>query len=63
MKILVVGSGGREHAIIKALKKSPDAETIYALPGNGGIEQDASCVAIAATDIQAQVAFAFGAGN
>ena len=37
MKILVVGSGGREHAIIKALKRNPAAEVIYALPGNGGI--------------------------
>ena len=41
MKLLVVGGGGREHAIIKSLKKNPQAETIYALPGNGGIAADA----------------------
>ena len=58
MKILVVGSGGREHAIIKALKKSPDAETIYALPGNGGIAKDAVCVNIGAKDIDGIVKFA-----
>ena len=40
MKLLAVGSGGREHAPIKALKKNPKAETIYALPGNGGIARD-----------------------
>ena len=58
MKILVVGSGGREHAIIKALKKSPEAETIYALPGNGGIAKDAVCVNIGAKDIDGIVKFA-----
>ena len=44
MKIMVVGGGGREHAIIKKLKESPKAEKIYALPGNGGIAADAECV-------------------
>ena len=44
MNILVVGGGGREHAIIKSLKKNPAAEVIYALPGNGGIAADAICV-------------------
>ena len=58
MKILVVGSGGREHAIIKALKKSPEAETIYALPGNGGMTKDAVCVNIGAKDIDGIVKFA-----
>lgn len=58
MKIMVIGGGGREHAIIRKIKENPMAEQIFCLPGNGGIEQDASCVAIAATDIQAQVAFA-----
>ena len=58
MKIMVVGGGGREHAIIKALKKSPKAEKIYALPGNAGIASDAECVAIGAKDISAIVEFA-----
>ena len=58
MKILVVGGGGREHAIIKSLKKNPEAETIYALPGNGGIARDAACVPIKATDIDKVTAFA-----
>ena len=58
MKILVVGSGGREHAIIKALKKNPAAEVIYALPGNGGIAADAVCVPVGAKDIAGITAFA-----
>ena len=58
MKLMVVGGGGREHAIIKSLKKNPQAETIYALPGNGGIAADAICVNIGATDIDGIVAFA-----
>ena len=58
MKLLVVGSGGREHAIIKKLRESPAAEQIYALPGNGGIAADAICVPIAAKDIDAIVRFA-----
>ena len=58
MKIMVVGGGGREHAIIKALKKSPKAEKIYALPGNGGIAADAECVAIGAKEIDKIVEFA-----
>ncbi len=44
MDLLVVGGGGREHAIIKKLKENPVVETIYALPGNGGIAADAVCV-------------------
>ncbi len=58
MKLMVIGGGGREHAIIKALKKNPAAETIYALPGNGGIAADATCVNIGAKDIPAIVDFA-----
>ena len=58
MKIMVIGGGGREHAIIKALKKSKRVKTIYALPGNGGIAADAQCVNIAATDIPKIVEFA-----
>ncbi|HKM28577.1 MAG TPA: phosphoribosylamine--glycine ligase [Anaerovoracaceae bacterium] len=51
MKILVVGGGGREHAIIKKIKESPLVTEIYALPGNGGIARDAKCVDIGAKDI------------
>ncbi len=58
MKIMVVGGGGREHALIKKLKESPKAEKIYALPGNGGIAADAQCVNIGAKDIPAIVEFA-----
>ena len=58
MNLLVVGGGGREHAIIQSLKKNPDVAKIYALPGNGGIAQDAECVSIGATDIDGIVAFA-----
>lgn len=58
MKIAVVGGGGREHAIIKALKKSPEAEKIYALPGNGGIAADAECVDIGAKELSGIVDFA-----
>ena len=58
MKLLVVGGGGREHAIIRSLKKNPAVETIYALPGNGGIAQDAVCVNIGATDLDGIVNFA-----
>ena len=58
MKILVVGGGGREHAIIKKLKENPEVGTVYALPGNGGIARDAQCVNIGATDIDGIVRFA-----
>lgn len=59
MDLLVVGGGGREHAIIKKLKENPVVETIYALPGNGGIAADAVCVPeIGATEIGAIVDFA-----
>ncbi len=58
MKLMVVGGGGREHAIIKKLKENSQIEKIYALPGNGGIAKDAECVAIGATDIDGIVKFA-----
>lgn len=58
MKLLVVGGGGREHAIIKKLKENPTVGTIYALPGNGGIAADAVCVPIRAADIDAICDFA-----
>ncbi len=58
MKILVVGGGGREHTIIRKLKENPAVETIYALPGNGGIAADAVCVDIGAKDIDGIVKFA-----
>ncbi len=58
MKLLVVGGGGREHAIIKSLKKNPSVTEIFALPGNGGIAKDATCVNIGAKDIENIVKFA-----
>ena len=59
MKILVVGGGGREHAIIKKIKENPNVEKIYALPGNGGIAREAECVYIGAKDIDSIVTFAY----
>ena len=58
MKIMVVGGGGREHAIIKKLKENKEITEIFALPGNGGIAADATCVAIDAKDIEGITAFA-----
>ena len=58
MKILVVGGGGREHAIIKKIRENPAVEEIFALPGNGGIAADATCVNIGAKDIDGIVDFA-----
>lgn len=58
MKILVVGGGGREHAIIKKIKENPSVTEIFALPGNGGIAKDATCISISATDIDGIVIFA-----
>ncbi len=58
MKIMVIGGGGREHALIKKLKENKEITEIFALPGNGGIAKDATCVDIGAKDIDAQVEFA-----
>ena len=58
MKVMVVGGGGREHAIIKKLKESSKVDEIFALPGNGGIAADATCVNIGAKDIEAIAEFA-----
>jgi phosphoribosylamine--glycine ligase len=57
MKILVIGGGGREHAIIRKLKESPKVTEIYCAPGNGGISKDAVCVDISAMDIDGVVKF------
>ncbi|MBR5772667.1 MAG: phosphoribosylamine--glycine ligase [Clostridia bacterium] len=62
MKVLVVGGGGREHAIIKKIKENKDVSVIYALPGNGGMADDAVCVDIGATDIDGIVDFAANNG-
>ncbi len=62
MKLMVVGGGGREHAIIKKLKENPAVTEVYALPGNGGIAADAACVPIGAKDIPAIVDFAVEKG-
>ena len=58
MKVLVVGSGGREHAIVWKLAQSPKVTKLYCAPGNGGIAELAECVPIKATDIDSMVRFA-----
>ena len=58
MKIAVIGSGGREHAVIKKLKENKNVEIIYALPGNGGIAKDAVCVPVKADETEKIVKFA-----
>lgn len=58
MKLMVVGGGGREHAIIKSLKKNKTITEIFALPGNGGIAEDATCVDIGAKELDGIVQFA-----
>ena len=58
MDILVVGGGGREHAIVRKLKESPRCGKLYCTPGNGGIAADAECFSVAATDVDGVVALA-----
>jgi phosphoribosylamine--glycine ligase len=58
MNIMIVGGGGREHAILEKLRENPRVTKIFALPGNGGMEAHAECVPIKATDIDSIVAFA-----
>ncbi len=62
MKVMVVGGGGREHAIIKKIKENKNVSAIFALPGNGGIAADATCVDIGAKDIEGIVDFALKEG-
>lgn len=58
MKILVVGGGGREHAVIRKIKENPEVTEIFAIPGNGGISREAVCVDISATDVPSIADFA-----
>ena len=58
MKVLVIGSGGREHAVIRKLKENREIDTIWCAPGNGGISADAICVDIKAMDKEGLVSFA-----
>ena len=58
MKILVVGSGGREHAIVRKLKESPQVEAVLCAPGNGGISRDAACFPVNAMDKEGMLALA-----
>lgn len=58
MNILVIGSGGREHAIVRALKRSPKVEKLYCAPGNGGISKDAECCPVSAMDKEGMLALA-----
>ena len=58
MRVMVIGGGGREHAIVKKLKEDERVTELYCLPGNGGIGRDAICVNIGATDLDGILAFA-----
>ena len=60
MKLMMIGGGGREHAILRSLLKNPEVESVYVLPGNGGMAEEAECVPIAATDLPAIREFALG---
>lgn len=62
MKVLVVGGGGREHAIVKKLKENKNVTAVYAAPGNGGMAKDAVCVDIGAKEIDRMVEFAVAEG-
>lgn len=62
MKVLVIGSGGREHALVWKLRQSPSVEQIYCAPGNGGIAREAVCVAANVKDQQTLVALAESLG-
>ena len=63
MKILVVGGGGREHAIVHALAKSPKVDKLYCAPGNGGIASEAICLPIKASDVDGMVKFSIESGD
>ncbi|WP_060208886.1 phosphoribosylamine--glycine ligase [Sporosarcina koreensis] len=58
MKVLVIGSGGREHAIARQFNDSPSVSNVYVAPGNDGMKNDAECIGIAATDFEALASFA-----
>ena len=58
MRVMVIGGGGREHAVVRKLRENPEISEIYALPGNGGIARDATCVPIGAKDIPEIIRFA-----
>ena len=58
MKILVIGSGGREHALVWRLRQSPEVEKIWCAPGNGGVADDAECISVDIGDVDALVALA-----
>src|SRR5690242_4690045 len=57
MRVLVVGSGGREHALVWAISSSPLVDRLFCAPGNAGIAEEAECIAVGATDIKALVSF------
>src|SRR5436305_13920783 len=57
MRVLVVGSGGREHALAWAISASPLVDRLFCAPGNAGIAEEAECIAIGATDIRGLVEF------
>ena len=63
MRVLVVGSGGREHALAWAISASPLVDRLFCAPGNAGIAEEAECIAIGATDIKALVEFCRGSSQ